>query len=52
MRCTSCNKSMEAESDWVMFDCPSCGREKIRRCRLCRKTINPYTCSKCGFSGP
>lgn len=52
MKCTSCNKSIEAENNWVAFDCPSCGKEKIRRCELCKKIINTYACPGCGFEGP
>jgi len=52
MRCTSCNKSIEAGKNWVEFKCPGCGKETIRRCELCKKTVNQYTCSGCGFIGP
>jgi len=52
MRCTNCGKSIEAESNWVEFPCPKCGKEIIVRCDKCKKLENAYKCSKCNFVGP
>ena len=52
MRCISCGRRIEAESFWVEFDCPKCGKAKIIRCEKCKRMINPYECPKCGFRGP
>lgn len=52
MRCSSCNKSIESGKNWAEFCCPGCGKEKILRCELCKNVVNPYTCPKCGFTGP
>ncbi len=36
----------------AFFKCPNCGEEEIGRCPNCRDQSIPYTCTKCGFSGP
>jgi hypothetical protein len=52
MNCTNCGKSIEAESNWVEFPCPKCGKGTIVRCDKCKKLENPYKCPKCNFVGP
>ncbi|UCD07043.1 MAG: DUF1610 domain-containing protein [Candidatus Aenigmatarchaeota archaeon] len=52
MKCTNCGKSIEAENNWVEFECPKCGKETIVRCDKCKKLENSYKCSKCNFVGP
>jgi len=52
MKCSSCGRNIETEKNWVEFPCPECGKEKITRCSKCKKLINAYKCSKCGFIGP
>jgi predicted RNA-binding Zn-ribbon protein involved in translation (DUF1610 family) len=51
MRCTSCGRRVEADSDWVEFKCPGCRKERILRCDSCKRLENTYKC-KCGFEGP
>lgn len=52
MKCTSCGKKVEAEQNWVEFDCPACEKEHIIRCQKCKEMQNVYECTKCSFSGP
>lgn len=52
MKCVSCGKNVDAEQNWVEFDCPACGKEHITRCRKCKEMENTYECPKCGFMGP
>jgi len=52
MKCTSCGKKVEAEQDWVEFECPACDKEHIIRCKKCKEMENRYTCPKCEFIGP
>ena len=50
--CITCGANLEAEENYVVFPCPSCGEEKIARCKKCRKLANNYECPNCGFRGP
>ncbi len=50
--CSSCKKNISNEQGAVNFECPSCGKTTIVRCRNCRKIAAKYTCSECGFDGP
>jgi len=52
MKCSSCGINIETQKNWVEFDCPSCGKEKITRCERCRKAVNHYECGSCKFIGP
>ena len=52
MKCSSCGREVEAEQNWVEFDCPACGKDHIIRCQKCKELGNKYNCSKCGFVGP
>ncbi|MBU0530820.1 MAG: zinc finger domain-containing protein [Candidatus Aenigmatarchaeota archaeon] len=52
MKCSSCGKRIEAEDNWVRFNCPKCGKGVVFRCETCKKLVNKYTCDKCGFIGP
>lgn len=52
MRCSSCGKRVEAESYWVRFQCPECGKGDVVRCERCRKLSVVYKCPKCEFEGP
>ncbi|MEM3412016.1 MAG: zinc finger domain-containing protein [archaeon] len=49
-KCSSCNR--EVTNDYVSFNCPACGKEKIIRCDFCRQNTVQYTCKSCGFTGP
>ncbi|MGP6206540.1 zinc finger domain-containing protein [Cuniculiplasma sp. SKW3] len=49
--CSSCGRGLVDEG-FSIFDCPSCGESIIGRCRNCREHSTPYTCEKCGFTGP
>ncbi len=50
--CSSCNKPITPSEKGVVFPCPNCGDVIIWRCKSCRSMGVPYTCPKCGFSGP
>ena len=52
MKCSSCGKRIEAERDWVKFDCPKCGKSVIIRCEKCKRLENSYICPDCEFKGP
>ena len=52
MRCSSCGKEVEAEQNWVEFDCPACSKDHIIRCQKCKEMGNKYACKKCSFVGP
>ena len=52
MLCVSCGKRVEAETDWVEFNCPQCGKSRIIRCSKCKRLENTYKCPECGFRGP
>ena len=52
LRCSSCGKQIEAERDWVRFQCPHCNKAEILRCEKCKRMVNPYTCPKCKLRGP
>ena len=52
LRCISCGKRVEAESQWVRFPCPQCGEAEILRCEKCKRQVNPYRCPACKFEGP
>ena len=52
MRCSSCGKNVEAEDEWVEFNCPACGKDHIIRCSKCKELENTYECTKCKFVGP
>ena len=51
-RCSSCGKRIEAEDNWVEFQCPGCAKQQIIRCEKCKSTMVQYECAKCGFTGP
>ncbi|MEA3281649.1 MAG: HVO_2753 family zinc finger protein [Euryarchaeota archaeon] len=48
--CTSCGAHL-VDSGYTRFQCPTC-EMILGRCASCRKQSNPYTCPKCGFTGP
>ncbi|MFA6049513.1 MAG: zinc finger domain-containing protein [Candidatus Micrarchaeia archaeon] len=48
-KCTTCGRGTD---DYVEFPCPSCGKDKIVRCKTCRENDNKYACQGCGFKGP
>ncbi|MGC9310646.1 MAG: zinc finger domain-containing protein [Candidatus Aenigmatarchaeota archaeon] len=50
-KCSGCSIGLFGE-DFVVFECPNCGKAEIIRCRVCRKNGRPYTCPECGFVGP
>ncbi len=47
--CTICGSQTK---EYSVFPCPDCGKEKIIRCKDCRKISNPYKCPGCGKMGP
>ncbi|MCL4342692.1 MAG: zinc finger domain-containing protein [Candidatus Thermoplasmatota archaeon] len=49
--CTSCGVGL-VEKGFSIFDCPDCGEVSIGRCVHCKEHSTPYTCPKCGFTGP
>lgn len=50
--CTSCKKDISNDTGNVNFNCPSCGKTQITRCRHCREIAAKYKCVECGFEGP
>jgi predicted RNA-binding Zn-ribbon protein involved in translation (DUF1610 family) len=52
MRCTTCNIEIASKENFVIFDCPKCGKIKIVRCNSCKSLGRKYSCSECGFVGP
>ena len=50
-RCTSCGVPLNDPQD-TSFNCPSCGKVLIGRCKHCRIQSAIYVCSDCGFEGP
>ncbi len=52
LRCTTCNRNIVSDNDFVKFDCPSCLKAEIIRCKNCKNLSNEYVCPKCGFVGP
>ncbi|KQM11588.1 hypothetical protein AOA80_07455 [Methanomassiliicoccales archaeon RumEn M1] len=50
--CSSCGIRLGKGDGMAFFKCPNCGEEEIGRCPNCRDQSIPYTCTKCGFSGP
>ncbi len=52
LMCVSCGRRIETEKDWVEFNCPQCGKEKILRCWRCKTLENQYECPNCNFTGP
>ena len=50
--CSSCGKVITTFEKATKFYCPNCGEVLIWRCEKCRKFARPYTCPKCGFTGP
>ncbi|HII14912.1 MAG TPA: RNA-binding protein [Nanoarchaeota archaeon] len=51
-KCNSCKKELANEKGATRFNCPSCAKYEIKRCRHCREIGTKYTCPQCGFSGP
>lgn len=52
MKCSSCNVDITNLAGSVRFNCPSCGKIAIIRCKDCRNKSIKYKCSKCDFEGP
>ena len=51
--CSCCNRHIMPNDKCVKFTCPNCDKKNlIWRCESCREAARPYTCSKCGFTGP
>jgi len=46
------NDNAFSETGNVVFPCPQCGKEIIKRTLHERKIATKYKCSKCGFEGP
>ncbi|MCK4758347.1 MAG: DUF1610 domain-containing protein [Thermoplasmata archaeon] len=49
--CTSCKIPL-TERGSAIFNCPSCGKNTIGRCKSCRDQSVEYQCPECGFTGP
>ncbi len=49
--CTTCNVNVLAKNNFVQFDCPNCGKERIVRCKTCKNLSNKYVCKSCSFVG-
>lgn len=49
-KCISCGKGLIQQGS-ATFVCPNCSAV-IGRCQGCREQSIPYTCKKCGFTGP
>lgn len=52
MRCASCNLHISAVKNFVTFPCPSCSKELIIRCDVCKAGDVKYVCPQCNFEGP
>lgn len=50
--CTSCKKEITNDKGTVEFNCPSCLKQKIVRCKHCREIAAKFNCPVCGFEGP
>ena len=50
--CNSCKKKIMSSVGSVKFQCPSCCKEEIIRCKECRANVITYICSGCKFEGP
>ncbi|MDP7141339.1 MAG: zinc finger domain-containing protein [Candidatus Woesearchaeota archaeon] len=50
--CTSCKKRVTNQPGTAKFNCPSCGKTEIVRCKHCREIAAKYTCHSCDFTGP
>jgi predicted RNA-binding Zn-ribbon protein involved in translation (DUF1610 family) len=48
----SCNVAITNASGNVTFNCPSCGKGEIIRCKHCRQIASKYSCPQCKFTGP
>ncbi|HII53395.1 RNA-binding protein [Candidatus Micrarchaeota archaeon CG08_land_8_20_14_0_20_49_17] len=49
LKCISCGRNT---TNYTVFPCPGCGKEKIARCRDCRRDVTAYKCLACGQDGP
>ena len=49
--CNSCKRKITNTKGTVVFNCPSCKKEKIVRCGKCREIAAGYKCN-CKFEGP
>lgn len=52
LKCLSCGKRISNISGTVKFQCPSCGKYEMIRCKPCRVQARKYKCPECGFEGP
>ena len=52
LTCSSCKKRITNSTGTTTFQCPSCGKAEITRCKHCREIATKYTCPNCGFTGP
>ena len=52
LKCSVCKVDILAKDNFVRFNCPSCGKSTIIRCKTCKSLSNKYTCPECGFVGP
>jgi len=50
--CGSCKARITNDEGNTIFNCPSCGKSTIIRCKHCREIAAKYKCSECGFEGP
>ncbi|MBS3112405.1 RNA-binding protein [Candidatus Woesearchaeota archaeon] len=52
MKCSTTNVSVTNKKGTVVFNCPSCNKDRIVRSPLARKIGSKYKCKSCGFIGP
>ena len=50
--CSTCRGHVMSKDNFVQFDCPDCGKERIVRCKMCKDLSNKYGCPGCEFTGP
>ncbi len=52
LKCSSCKNNITNDAGTAVFNCPSCGKSKIIRCKHCREIAAKYECPECHFVGP
>ncbi|MEA2035876.1 MAG: zinc finger domain-containing protein [Nanoarchaeota archaeon] len=52
LTCSSCKARITNLDGSVKFECPSCGKSTLIRCKHCREIAAKYTCPNCQFEGP
>lgn len=52
LKCGSCKARITNLEGSAKFQCPSCGKSTIIRCKHCREIAAKYSCPECKFEGP